>query len=85
MLTARESLKRGWRLLSVVSGVIPPSKNFESYYKQFIESFGQHSDEEIQIMVKYCTKCITKICKVGPQGRTLTIPEIEFAWVFFNL
>jgi hypothetical protein len=69
--------------LSVCSGVIPPSKDFESYYKQFVESFIEHADDEIQTMAKYCIKCITKICKVGPQGRTLTTPEIELKWVLF--
>ena len=68
-----------------MSGVVPPSKNFEHYYKNFIENFHNDENHEIRVMAAYCTKCIAKICKVGPQGRTLSLEEIEFGWVLYDL
>ena len=67
--------------MSILSGVIPPSKNLEHYLKNYLKEKSQSKDEQIQTIAKYSLKCTTKLCVVGPKGRTLTVPEIERAWV----
>ena len=71
----------GWRLLSVICGVFPPSKNLELYLKNFVQEAHNHTESDITIIAKHSSKSLTRLCKVGPKGRTLTIPEIERAWV----
>lgn len=77
----RESTKRGWRLFSVISSVIPPSKNLENYLKHFVNQQFNHKDPDIETMARFSMKMIEKLCKTGPKGRTLSVPEIERAWV----
>jgi hypothetical protein len=52
------------------------------YLHSFVAEKLQSSDPDLVTISKFCTKAITKLCKVGPKGRTLTIPEIDRAWVF---
>ncbi|KAI9297276.1 hypothetical protein K502DRAFT_301114 [Neoconidiobolus thromboides FSU 785] len=81
-LTENPSLKSqkiGWELISVLLLCFPPSKNFENYFKSFVSLGRSHESEEIVTIAKYSLIKLDRICKVGPKGKALSLPEIEQA------
>ncbi|KAI9142002.1 hypothetical protein BKA69DRAFT_1070956 [Paraphysoderma sedebokerense] len=77
-----DSILKGWELISVIVVTFPPSKNFEDYLKDFIRSHFHADDlrtDKINVIARHCGKKLDRICKVGPKGKTPTVPEIERA------
>jgi hypothetical protein len=59
--------------------VFPPSKNFENYLKCFIQ---QNFDLDgnggfLDIVIRHSLLTLSRTCKTGPKGRTLSKPEFE--------
>ncbi|EPZ35453.1 MyTH4 domain-containing protein [Rozella allomycis CSF55] len=72
------SIYKGWELMCVLSTGFPPSKNFEEYLKSFIQSrIYEFNDEKIATFCRFALKKLERICRTGPRGKHLTIPEIE--------
>ena len=69
--------------MNVLVMTFPPSKNFENYLKNFIQShFNIVSPEaHLGVIIRYTSTSLTKICKTGPRGRVMTFAELEQAIV----
>ncbi|KAF7362103.1 Rho GTPase-activating protein 39 isoform 2 [Mycena venus] len=74
-----ESVFRGWQLLCVLLITFPPSKNFETYLRSFIQQHTTHQEGRVDVIAKYCVKRLAFIAKKGPRGRPPTAAEIETA------
>lgn len=81
-----ESVFKGWQLLCVLLVSFPPSKDFETYLRAFIQqrTFVPHADGttdrgRVDIMAKYCLKRLTFISRKGPKGKAMSVAEIETA------
>ncbi|KAF9501625.1 hypothetical protein BDN71DRAFT_1439284 [Pleurotus eryngii] len=74
-----ESVFKGWQLLCVLLITFPPSKNFETYLRSFIQQRTSHSEGRVDVMAKYCLRRLTYIAKKGPRGKPPTVAEIEIA------
>lgn len=72
-----ESVKKGWQILSVIVTCFPPSKNFESYFKNFLHSNLRLASTEIKELGVYCQNKFDRICKSGPRGKVPALSEIE--------
>lgn len=72
-----ESVKKGWQILSVIVTCFPPSKNFESYFKNFLQSNLRMASTEIKELGIYCNNKFERICKSGPRGKVPALSEIE--------
>ena len=75
----RTSVHKGWEVMCCTSMTFPPSKNFEHYLQNFIQSATGDADEKVQVYAKYVQGKLVKITKSGPRGKTPTVPEIERA------
>ncbi|KAI5825299.1 hypothetical protein K523DRAFT_356116 [Schizophyllum commune Tattone D] len=74
-----ESAFRGWQLICVLLITFPPSKNFESYLRSFIQQHTAKQEGRIDVMAKYCLRRLAVISKKGPRGKAPTVTEIETA------
>ncbi|KAJ6593642.1 hypothetical protein B0H19DRAFT_1091383 [Mycena capillaripes] len=74
-----ESVFKGWQLLCVLLITFPPSKNFETYLRSFIQQHTTHQEGRVDVMAKYCVKRLTFIAKKGPRGKPPASAEIETA------
>ncbi|KAJ7497063.1 hypothetical protein FB451DRAFT_1209933 [Mycena latifolia] len=74
-----ESVFKGWQLVCVLLITFPPSKNFETYLRSFIQQHTTQQEGRVDVMAKYCMKRLTFITKKGPRGKPPTLAEIETA------
>ncbi|KAJ7124972.1 hypothetical protein C8R44DRAFT_914333 [Mycena epipterygia] len=74
-----ESIFKGWQLLCVLLITFPPSKNFETYLRSFIQQHTTQQEGRVDVMAKYCMKRLVFIAKKGPRGKPPTSAEIETA------
>ncbi|KAF7321491.1 Rho GTPase-activating protein 39 isoform 2 [Mycena kentingensis (nom. inval.)] len=74
-----ESIFKGWQLLCVLLITFPPSKNFETYLRSFIQQHTTKSEGRVDVMAKYCLKRLGFISKKGPRGKPPSPSEIETA------
>ncbi|KAH8828142.1 hypothetical protein DL96DRAFT_1463603 [Flagelloscypha sp. PMI_526] len=76
---SQESVFKGWQLLCVTLSTFPPSKNFETYLRSFMQQRTSHSEARVDVMAKYCLRRIEVISRKGPKGKPPTVAEIEIA------
>ncbi|KAK2467846.1 hypothetical protein APHAL10511_000141 [Amanita phalloides] len=74
-----ECVFKGWQLLCVLLITFPPSKNFETHLRSFIQSHTNQQEGRVDIMAKYCLRRLTSICRKGPRGKAPSLSEIETA------
>ncbi|KAJ6602191.1 hypothetical protein B0H10DRAFT_2081219 [Mycena sp. CBHHK59/15] len=74
-----ESAFKGWQLVCVLLITFPPSKNFETYLRSFIQQHTTQQEGRVDVMAKYCLKRLAFIAKKGPRGKPPTSAEIETA------
>lgn len=74
-----QNVFRGWQLLCVLLVAFPPSKNFETYLKSFIQQRTTQTEERIDVMAKYCLQRLAYISRKGPRGKPPALAEIEIA------
>ncbi|KAJ7502843.1 hypothetical protein B0H11DRAFT_1906678 [Mycena galericulata] len=74
-----ESTFKGWQLLCVLLITFPPSKNFETYLRSFIQQHTAQQEGRVDVMAKYCLKRLSFIAKKGPRGKPPNSAEIETA------
>jgi Rho GTPase-activating protein 39 len=77
----RESSFKGWQFLCVLLVTFPPSKNFETSLRGFIQQHTTHSEGRIDVIAKHCLKKLEYVSKKGPRGKPPTLAEIESASV----
>jgi hypothetical protein len=77
----RESVFKGWQFLCVLLITFPPSKNFETYLRAFIQQRTGHTEGRVDVMAKYCLRRLAVISKKGPRGKAPSLSEIETASV----
>ncbi|RCH79259.1 hypothetical protein CU098_003225, partial [Rhizopus stolonifer] len=70
----RESVQKGWQIMSVVAITFPPSKNLESYLIDFVKQYSIDP-----LMMQYILTKLERICLKGARGKTLSVAEIERA------
>ncbi|KAF9564759.1 hypothetical protein CPC08DRAFT_228969 [Agrocybe pediades] len=75
----RDSVFKGWQLFCVLLVSFPPSKNFETYLRAFIQSNTTQPEGRVDIISKHCLLRLTAISKKGPRGKPPSIEEIETA------
>ncbi|KAI0356324.1 hypothetical protein OH77DRAFT_253772 [Trametes cingulata] len=75
----KESTFKGWQLLCVLLVTFPPSKDFETYLRSYIQQATNQHEGRIDVMAKYCLRRLAYISKKGPRGKPPTIAEIETA------
>lgn len=81
----RESVFKGWQLLSVLLITFPPSKNFETYLSSFIQQHSTQQEGRVDIMAKYCLRRLMYISRKGPRGKPPSVAEIEAASVRYSV
>lgn len=69
--------------MSSFTSSFPPSKNLENYLKSFIHSKIDLDGPNgyIDTIIRYSFVALTKVCKIGPRGRTLSKSEFEHVLV----
>ncbi|KAF7730954.1 hypothetical protein EC973_001000 [Apophysomyces ossiformis] len=76
---SRDSVRKGWEILCVVSVTFPPSKNLETYLNNFVEEHHHVKDNDLDIMSRHVSTKLKRICVRGAKGKVLTAAEIERA------
>ncbi|KAI8994102.1 hypothetical protein BD414DRAFT_481426 [Trametes punicea] len=76
---SKESTFKGWQLLCVLLVTFPPSKDFETYLRSYIQQATNQQEGRIDVMAKYCLRRLAYISKKGPRGKPPTAAEIETA------
>jgi len=62
-----KSTMKSWELITIVLYSFPPTRNFESYFMAFIESYTTNTNMEINIVSRFCLKIINRLkLQVGP-------------------
>ncbi|KAI0074739.1 hypothetical protein K474DRAFT_1709623 [Panus rudis PR-1116 ss-1] len=74
-----ESVFKGWQLLCVLLVTFPPSKNFETSLRSYLQQSTSQHEGRIDVMAKYCLRRLANISRKGPRGKPPTLPEIETA------
>ncbi|KAF5388857.1 hypothetical protein D9757_005647 [Collybiopsis confluens] len=74
-----ENVFKGWQLLCVLLVTFPPSKDFETYLRAFMQSHGSHTEGRLDVMAKFCLRRLDIISRKGPRGKPPSISEIETA------
>ncbi|THH14803.1 hypothetical protein EW146_g5582 [Bondarzewia mesenterica] len=74
-----ESQFKGWQILCVLLVTFPPSKNFETYFRSFLQQRTSQTEGRVDVMAKYCLKRLSVIAKRGPRGKPPSMSEIETA------
>jgi len=57
----------------------PPSQNFETYLRAFIQQGTTQPEGRVDLMAKHCLRRLAHISKKGPRGKPPSIAEIETA------
>ena len=70
---------KGWQLLCVLLITFPPSKNFVSYLRGFLQQRTAQQEGRVDVMAKYCLKRLSVVAKKGPRGKPPSVAEIETA------
>eukprot|EP01137_Pigoraptor_chileana_P021021 Opistho-2@84196 len=76
-----EGNAQGWVLISLCVTMFPPSRNLESYLRNYIQQHFADSDFKVITLSKYSIKKLAKVCETGPRIRVPTVPEVERAMV----
>ncbi|KAJ8596373.1 RhoGAP-domain-containing protein [Rhizopogon salebrosus TDB-379] len=74
-----ESVFKGWQMLCVLLTAFPPSKNFETYLRSFIQQRTTQQEGRVDVIAKHCLRRLITISKKGPRGKPPTMAEIETA------
>ncbi|KAH9945657.1 hypothetical protein B0H21DRAFT_744108 [Amylocystis lapponica] len=74
-----ESTFKGWQLLCVLLVTFPPSKNFETSLRSYMQQATSQQEGRVDVMAKYCLRRLAYISKKGPRGKPPSIAEIETA------
>jgi hypothetical protein len=72
---------KGWQFMCVVLVAFPPSKNFETSLRAFIQMHAADKEGRIDVLAKHCLKKLDYVSKKGPRGKPLTVAELESASV----
>eukprot|EP01136_Pigoraptor_vietnamica_P027805 Opistho-1_new@84545 len=72
---------QGWILISLCVTMFPPSRNLESYLRNYIQQHYSDADFKVVTLAKYAMKKLSKVCETGPRIRVPTLPEVERAMV----
>ncbi|KAG1153045.1 hypothetical protein G6F37_000068 [Rhizopus arrhizus] len=75
----RQSIRKGWEILSVVCLTFPPSKDLESYLYDFVKRYHSVKENQLDVFSSYVTSKLERICSKGARGKVLSIAEIERA------
>jgi hypothetical protein len=76
-----ESIRKGWEILCVISVTFPPSKNLESYLHRFVQQHHDCQKNQVNILSRYVSQKLERICIRGARGKVLSEAEIERAMV----
>ncbi|KAH7920691.1 RhoGAP-domain-containing protein [Leucogyrophana mollusca] len=74
-----ESVFKGWQMLCVLLITFPPSKNFETYLRSFMQQRTTQQEGRVDVMAKHCLRRLVAISKKGPRGKPPSMAEIETA------
>ncbi|KAG1812552.1 uncharacterized protein BJ212DRAFT_1569642 [Suillus subaureus] len=74
-----ESVFKGWQMLCVLLTAFPPSKNFETYLRSFMQQRTTQQEGRVDVIAKHCLRRLVAISKKGPRGKPPTMAEIETA------
>ncbi|OXC68647.1 hypothetical protein AYX13_02852 [Cryptococcus neoformans] len=74
-----DSVVLGFQLLCVFVNSFGPSKNFETFVKNFLEKHLNDQSDGIGIMAKYCMAKIETFSTIDRRAKPLTVGEIEHA------
>ncbi|KAG2212346.1 hypothetical protein INT47_001706 [Mucor saturninus] len=74
-----ESIRKGWEILCVISVTFPPSKNLESSLFRFVEQHHNVTANQVDVLSKYVSLKLIRICSRGARGKVLSPAEIERA------
>lgn len=66
-------------MLCVLLTAFPPSKNFETYLRSFIQQRTTQQEGRVDVIAKHCLRRLITISKKGPRGKPPTMAEIETA------
>lgn len=66
-------------MLCVLLTAFPPSKNFETYLRSFIQQRTTQQEGRVDVIAKHCLRRLVAISKKGPRGKPPTMAEIETA------
>ena len=77
----RESVFKGWQLLCVLLVTFPPSKDFETYLRSYLQRATMQHEGRVDVMAKYCLRRLAYISRKAPRGKPPTPVEIETASV----
>lgn len=76
----RTNKLRGWRLLSIILGVFPPSKRFAPFLRVFLqEARGDRSDSEVPLFARFAEAILHRSLQRGPRASPAALVEIEAA------
>lgn len=67
--------------MCVLLVTFPPSKNFETSLRAFMQQATSQHEGRVDIMAKYCLRRLSYISKKGPRGKPPSVAEIETASV----
>lgn len=83
MFYFRTQVQRGWQMMGILVSTFPPSKNLENYLKNFLQAnFNtEGSGSFLDTVIRYGYATLTRVCRTGPRGRTMTKAELEQALV----
>ena len=68
-------------MLCVLLVTFPPSKDFETYLRSFIQQHTTHQESRVDVVAKHCLRRLAIITKKGPRGKPPSTAEIETASV----
>ncbi|KAG1745441.1 uncharacterized protein EDB91DRAFT_1246316 [Suillus paluster] len=71
----RESVFKGWQMLCVLLTAFPPSKNFETYLRSFMQQRTSQQEGRVDVIAKHCLRRLVAISKKGPRGKPPTMAE----------
>ncbi|EAL23082.1 hypothetical protein CNBA6070 [Cryptococcus deneoformans B-3501A] len=74
-----DSVVLGFQLFCVFVNSFGPSKNFETFVKNFLEKHLNDQSDGIGVMAKYCMTKIETFSTIGRRAKPLTVGEIEHA------
>lgn len=81
MFLFRESIRKGWEILCIISVTFPPSKNLENYLTDFVQQNHHVKENQVDIMSQHVSTKLKRVCIRGAKGKVLTSAEIYRAKV----